>query len=89
MRYCYTACVVYLFYTFIFVICPCFSFPQPSKDRVREDWEVPFIFGMSAFFVLSYVVLTQGPNTNIAWWAREEALHTNFKVPQPAPDLED
>lgn len=76
---------------FRFVVCVVFSHPpQPSvKNRVREDWESHYIIGMSLFFLTSWFVATHGPDTSLSKWAREEALHTGFQVPQPQPDLKD
>lgn len=48
-----------------------------------------YIPGMGFAMILTYIVLVYGPNTSPTWWAREEALHTGFKVPEVQPDLED
>jgi len=61
---------------------------DPTRIRKREGWEpyawcVLFCYGLFAFITI------YGPNTSPYQWAREEALHTGFKVPDVAPDLED
>lgn len=66
-----------------------FSAPQPTKKRTRENWELPYYVGMGACVIAAYVVAAHGPNTSLVHWAREEALHTGFKAPEVAPDLED
>jgi hypothetical protein len=65
------------------------SAPQPTKKRTRENWELPYYVGMGACVIAAYVVAAHGPNTSLVHWAREEALHTGFKAPEVAPDLED
>ena len=62
---------------------------QPSKPYKSEGWEVLFVGGMSVSFFLMYYIAKHGPDTSPQRWAREEALHSGFQAPKPAPDLED
>lgn len=44
---------------------------------------------MAICFFAIYVVSSWGPDTSLDKWAREEAIHTGFKAPEPAADLQD
>jgi hypothetical protein len=70
----------------VFVVCSFFL--QPLKPRVREDWETIWWGGWIASAAAFFFVAAYAPNTSLRHWAREEALHSGFKVPDVAPDLD-
>jgi len=61
---------------------------HPLKPRVRESWESIWWGGWVAVTAACVFVAAYGPNTSLRHWAREEALHSGFKVPDVQPDLE-
>ncbi|KAI9599022.1 ESSS subunit of NADH:ubiquinone oxidoreductase-domain-containing protein [Syncephalis fuscata] len=47
--------------------------PTPGKKRVREDWELPYIYGGGALFLMISVALYYKPKRDVSAWAYEEA----------------
>ncbi|RKP04660.1 ESSS subunit of NADH:ubiquinone oxidoreductase-domain-containing protein [Thamnocephalis sphaerospora] len=47
--------------------------PTPGVKRVKEDWERPYLWGMTAAFLITAVGLYYKPSNNISDWAYREA----------------
>jgi len=62
---------------------------DPTIPHKNEGWEYAYIGGFSLVTLVFFITTYYGPNTSMLLWAREEVLHSGFKAPEPAPDLED
>jgi hypothetical protein len=47
--------------------------PTPGVKRVKEDWERPWIYGMTGSLLLVAVGLYYKPHNNVSEWAYNEA----------------
>ncbi|KAI8054379.1 ESSS subunit of NADH:ubiquinone oxidoreductase-domain-containing protein [Syncephalis plumigaleata] len=47
--------------------------PTPGKKRVREDWEIPYIYGGGAILIAASIALYYKPKRDVSTWAYEEA----------------